>query len=56
MVETLKLEAMEGCLRACEIFVFMDNLVAEAAFFKGTSSSILLFNLVLRLRKLEVDQ
>jgi hypothetical protein len=34
----------------------MDNLTTEAAFFNGTSLSILLFNLVLRLRKLEVDQ
>jgi hypothetical protein len=47
---------MEGRLRGCEIFVFTDNSMAEAAFLKGTSSSILLFNLVLRLRKLEVDQ
>jgi hypothetical protein len=56
LVEKLELEAMEGRLRGCEIFLFTDNSMAEAAFFKGTSSSILLFNLVLRLRKLEVDQ
>jgi hypothetical protein len=56
LVETLELEAMERRLCGCEIYVFMDNLTAEVAFFKGTSSSILLFNLVLRLRKLEVDQ
>ena len=56
LVETLELEAMEGRLRGCEIFVFTDDWMAETAFFKGTSSSILLFNLVLRLRKLEVDQ
>jgi hypothetical protein len=56
LVETLELEAMEGRLHGCEIFMFTDNSTAEAAFFKGTSSSILLFNLVLRLRKLEVDQ
>jgi hypothetical protein len=41
LVETLKLEAMEGRLRGSEIFVFTDNLMAEAAFFKGTSSIIL---------------
>jgi hypothetical protein len=56
LVETLELEAMEGRLCGCEIFVFTDNSTAEAAFFKGTSSNILLFNLVLRLRKLEVAQ
>jgi hypothetical protein len=56
LVEMLELEAMEGRLHGCEIFVFTDNSTAEAAFFEGTSSSILLFNLVLRLRKFEVDQ
>jgi hypothetical protein len=34
LVETLELEAMEGHrLCGCEIFVFTDNLMAEAAFF-----------------------
>jgi hypothetical protein len=56
LVETLELEAMEGRLQGSEVFVFTDNSTAEAAFFKGTSSSPLLFDLVLRLRKLEVAQ
>jgi hypothetical protein len=56
LVETLEGEAKEGRLQGCEVFVFTDNSTAEAAFFKGTSSSILLFDLVLRLRRLEVDQ
>ena len=52
LVETLEGEAREGRLQGCEVFVFTDNSTAEAAFFKGTSSSILLFDLVLRLRKI----
>jgi hypothetical protein len=56
LVETLELEAMEGRLQGCEVFVFMDNSTVEAAFFKGTSSSPMLFDLVWRLRKLEVAQ
>ena len=32
-----------------------DNLVAEGAFYKGTSSSRKLFELVLRLRLLEIN-
>jgi hypothetical protein len=34
--------------------MFTDNSTAEAAFFKGTSTSEKLFNLVLRLRKIEM--
>ena len=35
--------------------LFTDNTVAESCFFKGTSNSRLLFNLVLRLRKAELN-
>ena len=38
-----------------EVFVFTDNQVTESAFFKGTSKSKSLFDLVLRLRRLEMD-
>jgi hypothetical protein len=34
--------------------VFTDNYVTECAYFRGTSSSPILFNLVLRLFKLEL--
>ena len=37
----------------CYLFIFTDKSTAEAAYYKGTSSSQLLFNIVLRLRKLE---
>jgi hypothetical protein len=40
--------------RGTEIFIFTDNWVTEQCFFKGTSRSPLLFELVLRLRTLEM--
>jgi len=40
-------------LRGVEIFLFTDNSTAEGAFWKGNSSSRKLFELVLRLKKLE---
>lgn len=54
LVEVLESAFEEGMLQDREIFMFTDNTTAEAAFFKGTSSSELLFELVLRLRKLEM--
>jgi hypothetical protein len=56
LVEVLELEAHERRLRGCEVFLFTDNSTAEAAFFRGTSSSEKLFLLVLRLRQLEMNQ
>jgi hypothetical protein len=41
-------------LHGSKIFIFTDNLTAEAAFWKGTSKSKLLFDLVLQLKELEV--
>ena len=38
-----------------EVFMFTDNATAEAAFYRGTSSTRLLFELVLRARKLEMN-
>ena len=40
--------------KGTELFVFTDNFVSERAFYKGSSSSRLLHDLVLRLRKLEM--
>jgi hypothetical protein len=37
-----------------ELFMFTDNSVMECAYFKGTSSRPILFDLVLWLRKLEL--
>jgi hypothetical protein len=44
----------KGELTDCELFLFTDNTTAEAAYYKGTSSSETLFNLMLRLRKLQM--
>jgi len=38
-----------------ELFLFTDNIVAESAFFRGTSSNPLLFDLILRLKQLELQ-
>jgi hypothetical protein len=44
----------DGTLEGCEVFIFTDNSTAESAFFKGNSSSEHLYDLVLRLRELEM--
>ena len=54
LVEALEDALDKGLLDGREIFMFTDNSTAESAFFKGTSSSELLFDLVLRLRKIEM--
>jgi hypothetical protein len=52
MIETL---VENGTLRGHELVLFTDNSTAELTFFKGTLSSEKLFNLVLRLRKIEMS-
>jgi hypothetical protein len=54
LVEALERIVVEQDLRGSEIFIFTDNSIAEAAFWKGTSSSPRLFELVLRLKELEM--
>ena len=44
----------QGELTGVELFVFTDNSTAESAYYRGTSSSQTLFELVLRLKKLEL--
>ncbi len=44
----------KGLLDGCEIFMFTDNSTAERAHFKGTSGGRKLFELILRLKKLEL--
>ena len=55
LVDTLKLMAQAGELEGSEVFIFTDNSTAEAAFFKGSSKSRLLFELILELRELEMN-
>jgi len=48
-------EAMqEGLLTDSELFMFTDNSTMESAFFKGTSTSPKLFDLILRLQELRM--
>jgi len=53
LVEALEAQGQSGELNGVEVFMFTDNQVAEGAFYKGTSSNKKLFELVVRLRKLE---
>ena len=55
LVDTMEDEAKEEYLRNGELWLFTDNSTAESCFHKGGSSSKLLHELVLRLRKLEMD-
>ena len=55
LTETLELMSEKGELHGTEWFMFTDNATAESAFAKGSSSSKLLFELILRLRKLEMQ-
>eukprot|EP00956_Cyclotella_meneghiniana_P022038 scaffold40988_cov46-Cyclotella_meneghiniana.AAC.2 len=55
LVEDTEAEARQGALDGCEMFLFTDNSTAESAFYKGSSSSKKLHDLVLRLHKLTVD-
>ncbi len=54
IVDALQKYAQDGWLQFTEIWMFTDNSVAESAYFRGTSKSRQLFELVLQLRKLEM--
>jgi hypothetical protein len=54
LVEALERLVVEHDMQGLEIFIFTDNSTAEAAFWKGTSKSPLLFDLVLRLKLLKL--
>ena len=55
LAQALELEVESNEMNGMEVFIFTDNSTAESAYFKGTSSSKQLFNIVLRLRKLELN-
>ena len=55
LVDSLEKLAALGEVEDSELFLFTDNTVAEAAFYRGTSSNRKLFDLILRLRKLEMS-
>lgn len=55
IVETIEADVRSGFLSGSELFIFTDNIVDESCFYRETSSSRHLFNLIFRLRKAEMD-
>jgi hypothetical protein len=55
LIEHLERIVKKHKLRGVEIFLFTDNMTAEAAFWKGHSKLRKLFEIVLRLKKLEME-
>ncbi len=55
LVDATYKEVGAGYLKGAEFWLFTDNSTAERCFHKGSSSSELLHELVLKLRKLEFD-
>jgi hypothetical protein len=54
LVEFLEDAILRHKLAESEIFIFTDNSTSESAFWRGTSRSPLLFEFVLRLKKMEM--
>ena len=55
LVDTMEKYHQEGKLKGAEIFLLKNNLVLDNVFYKGTSSSRTLFELILRLRKVKLE-
>ena len=55
MVEMIEALYLEGSFTNCELFLLTDNIVLDYEFYKGYSSSKHYFELILRLRKLDMD-
>ena len=56
LATTLECEIEKGNMKGVEVFIFTDNSTAESAYYKGTSSSRLLFDIIFNLRKLEFSR
>ena len=56
LVETLEGLYLKRKLSNCKICLLTDNIVADYAFYKGSSSSKRLFELILQLRRLEIER
>jgi hypothetical protein len=54
LTEAIEYGVQTGRLKDCELFIFTDNTTAEAAYYKGNSDSRALFELVVRLRRLDM--
>ena len=55
LVDALEEAVTSGVIDGSELFMFTDNSVAERAYFRGTSQSRLLFELIVRLRNVEMQ-
>lgn len=55
LVEGLELQVREGLMKGSEVFLFTDNSTVEEVYYKGNSTSKKLFELMVRLRRLEVQ-
>ena len=55
LVEAIEEGVESGDLKNSELFIFTDNSTAEGAYYKGNTGSRLLFELVLRLRQLNMQ-
>ena len=55
LVESIEEGMQSGLLRGSEVFIFTDNTTAEGAYYKGNSDSPVLFDLVLRLRTVDME-
>lgn len=54
LVESLEEEASDGSLNNSTLIIATDNTTAETCFYKGNSSSVKLYNLVVRVRLLQI--
>mmetsp|Transcript_7983 Transcript_7983/g.19280 ORF Transcript_7983/g.19280 Transcript_7983/m.19280 type:complete len:1317 (-) Transcript_7983:1541-5491(-) len=54
LLEGLKLSARDHSLQGLEVFIFTDNTTTESAFWKGTSKSRELSEIILEMRRLEM--
>ena len=55
LVETVEEEAAGGHLAQAELWIFTDNSTSESCFYKGSSTSPLLHELILRLKRTEIE-
>jgi hypothetical protein len=55
-VEALEQEAAEGNLTNTLVYFSTDNTMVESCLYKGNSSSVKLFRLMVRMRNLEMTQ
>jgi hypothetical protein len=54
-VQTVELEAQQETLKGAILFLFTDNSTVKGALFKGNTPSWLLFELIVRLRKVQIS-